>query len=597
MYRDFSEASKNKLLGLVSDVENEKWCNFTDWVGDRWLDFESWIGTLNIKNSINDVNSYHKKVIDKNNTTQKSIKNIFNKVASVDKTYENVFGNVSSLLKQWNSYVQQLDDIVNPSNGNYNSRYMQNKLNNILAGIEKDNIACLRDRMIQNVDGELTFNEEIIYEYMKKNPAEMTDAEQMLLLEVIAQLKDTVAIYESLAKYGTDELGADIANYVNWISEDTKYESFSAISAHYNDIYVNLLEYISEQSEDEKTFAASLLTLGLGESVINVLGVETYENLKDIIGTKSTFKAYLAKYKTDHGEAYFGKLEANEKTKLKLDNYEKLNEKLRKWKESKEDDWRDALKKKSLYDEYKDLEYFDKDGNPINQKDAPKFYKREVALGEIKGEKSASVSFLDTEFDTLLGGKANVTIGNAEAHGSFSGGLYVLNNDGERVISPGVSAEVGVSVTGFRGTYENQLLGNENLGLNINTEMTAMSASANAGVDLNVLGKDEDGNIIFDPQVNVGVDAEAVLVEAEGSVGVNVLGGEVGVKGSVKVGVGVNADVGYKDGVFRCEIGASLGVGFDVGLEVDVGGMVNTVADTAKSAWNGLKKGWNNLWG
>ena len=66
MYRDFSESSKNKLLGLVSDVENEKWCDFTDWVGDRWLDFESWIGTLNIKGYVNNVNSYHKKVIDKN---------------------------------------------------------------------------------------------------------------------------------------------------------------------------------------------------------------------------------------------------------------------------------------------------------------------------------------------------------------------------------------------------------------------------------------------------------------------------------------------------------------------------------------------------
>lgn len=53
------------MLGLVSEVENDKLCDLTDWIGDRWYDFESWIGRLNIRNYINDVNSYHKKVIDK----------------------------------------------------------------------------------------------------------------------------------------------------------------------------------------------------------------------------------------------------------------------------------------------------------------------------------------------------------------------------------------------------------------------------------------------------------------------------------------------------------------------------------------------------
>ncbi len=41
----------------------------------------------------------------------------------------------------------------------------------------------------------------------------------------------------------------------------------------------------------------------------------------------------------------------------------------------------------------------------------------------------------------------------------------------------------------------------------------------------------------------------------------NVLGGEVGVSGSVSVGVGAHADVGYKDGVFKFDIGASIGLG------------------------------------
>lgn len=65
MKRDFSEASKQKLIALVTQVENEKYSEFTDWVGDRWYDFESWIGQLNIKHYLDNVNAYHKKVIDK----------------------------------------------------------------------------------------------------------------------------------------------------------------------------------------------------------------------------------------------------------------------------------------------------------------------------------------------------------------------------------------------------------------------------------------------------------------------------------------------------------------------------------------------------
>lgn len=46
MKRDFSANARQELLSLVAQVENEKWCDFTDWVGDRWYDFEAWIGKL-----------------------------------------------------------------------------------------------------------------------------------------------------------------------------------------------------------------------------------------------------------------------------------------------------------------------------------------------------------------------------------------------------------------------------------------------------------------------------------------------------------------------------------------------------------------------
>lgn len=581
MYRDFSNESKNKLLGLVSDVENEKWCDFTDWVGDRWLDFESWIGTLSIKRYVNNVNSYHKKVIDKNNATKKSIEKIFNSVSAIDKTYQGTFNNIEELLKQWKTYVNELSVITDPSNGNFTTQFMSDKLSNILKGIDKQNIECLRDRMVQDIDGELVFNEELLYEYVKKNPAEMSDAEQALLLEVISQLKDTVAIYETLATVGTDKLGMDVINYVSWLSDCTKYESFSAVSAHYNDIYVNLLNYMEEQSEDANTFAASLLTAGIGSGALSIIGVETYENLKDIFGSDS-FKAYVAKYKSEHTEQYFLKLEKSEQLGLESGGkFKNINDAIK-----------EKLEDKGKYEEEEITEYYDKDGNKIDEKDAPSFYKRQMTLGEIKKSASASVSIYDGTFEIGDSGEVGVTVGEAEAHASISGGFYVVGANGEKKFSPGVKAEVGASVTALEVDWEQQWLGDENFGLNSDVSVTVGKAEAQAEAQAQIFG--EDGKL--DLQLNAGASAELIGGEIEGSVGVNVLGGEVGVSGSINYGVGAHAEVGYKDGVFKCDIGASLGVGVSVGFEVDVGGMVDTVADTASAAWDGIKSGWNNFW-
>lgn len=590
--RDFSERSKQQLLNLVSEVENEKWCDFTDWVGDRWYDFEGWIGSLDIRRYINNVNEYHKKVIDKNNTSKETIEKIFAEVTAIDTSYGTIFGNILQQQKNIQQYIRELGEIIYPANGRFTASGMSS-LDNLLGNITAQRMECFRDQLVQDIDGRVVINEELLYEYVKKNPAQISDAEKAVLLDTISLLKDTVAVYETLASVGTDELGADILNYVRWISDSTEFESFTAVSAHYNDIYVNLLNYMQEQSEDANTFAASLLTAGIGESTLTLLGVETYENLKEIFGKNSNLKVYLAKYESEHSEQYFLKLEESEKLSLKASGkFKNLSDALK----DKDDQLSDYLKDKGLFKEDKDTHYY-KDGKEIDEAEAPSFYKRQVTLAEIKKEAKAKVSIYEGKFDTPLGGELSVTVGEAEAHANIAGGLYVVGKKGERVFSPGVSAEIGASVTALQLDYENQLLGDEMLGLNVDGSVVVGEASAKASGEINFMGKDKDGNIVFDPQVNVGVKAEAVAFKAEGSAGVNVLGGEVGVKGSVKVGVGVNADVGYKDGVFKCELGASLGIGFDVGFEVDVGGMVNTVADAASSAWNGIKDGWNKFWG
>lgn len=475
-----------------------------------------------------------------------------------------------------------MNAIVTPSNGMFNSSSMSNKFDALLKELNSSNVQCLKDQMVQNVDGELIFDEDLIYEYLQKDQAELSKEEQQMLIDVISTLQETAAIYETLASYGTDELGVDVLHYVSWMADDTKYDSFTAVSAHYNEFYMNVLNFMLKQDESSNSFAASLVKASNGEDSLTILGAEYKETLDSLFGGTS-LKVYAAKYESEHSEQYFVKLATSEKESLKgSGKFSKVNDAIE-----------NKLKDSKKYFKEKDTKYYDSDGNEIAKEDAPTFYKKQMTLAELKKSLSASVSLYDGTFtnDFLGGGSVNVVVGNAEAHANISAGLYVVGADGEKKFSPGVNAEVGASVTALDIDWEQQWLGDEMLGVNSEVEVKVGDVGAKADIGAQLYG--EDGKL--KPQFGASAKAEATAAELEGSVGVNVLGGEVGVSGSVSVGIGAHADVGYKDGKFKFDVGASLGVGVSVGMEVDVGGMVDTVCDAAESAWDGLKKGWKTV--
>ena len=119
MLKDFSDQSEHELLSLVKEVEHDKICDFTDWLGDRWYDFEELIGELNIKNYIDNVNSYHKKVIDKNNATVSSIEGIFRDVKAVDSAYGDIFANIRDSLEKDENYISKMAEIISPAMGSF----------------------------------------------------------------------------------------------------------------------------------------------------------------------------------------------------------------------------------------------------------------------------------------------------------------------------------------------------------------------------------------------------------------------------------------------------------------------------------------------
>ncbi len=86
------------------------------------------------------------------------------------------------------------------------------------------------------------------------------------------------------------------------------------------------------------------------------------------------------------------------------------------------------------------------------------------------------------------------------------------------------------------------------------------------------------------PELGVQGKIGADLVTATASGSINVAG--IGVTGNVafKVGVGAQADIGYKDGVLKFHLGAAIGIGFEFGFSLDVSGVVDAV-----------KQGWEHI--
>ena len=61
-----------------------------------------------------------------------------------------------------------------------------------------------------------------------------------------------------------------------------------------------------------------------------------------------------------------------------------------------------------------------------------------------------------------------------------------------------------------------------------------------------------------------------------------------GVSGVVKVGIGAKAKVGYEGGKLHLEVGAALGIGGSVAIDVDVGAIAKKATNLVKNIWKAL---------
>jgi|GEM_PF-4740739 len=324
-----------------------------------------------------------------------------------------------------------------------------------------------------------------------------------------------------------------------------------------------LLNAYYEEGKNKYSAGVSLFQLISNSLTLNALGLDFNKSRHKVQVT-----GYGIKVESDEDDSLYllksqftakDSLKSNYKLKIDNEKKEKLFEDL-------------GLKSPTLRDKVDNYEYNPKTGKWENSDGLTNAKRLGTLVGQGIGV-SGSVSLLE---GTLSGksdwGKGSISakVGNAEGAASLNAGLYYVDKSGNKLISPGVGAKVGGSVSALEMNANGQI-GTDMLGVYGKGQVSALKAESKASVGL--------GMVNGKPELSAGIAAEAILGEASGEVGLNVLGGEVGARAAVNVGIGAKADFGYADGKIKCQLGASLGVGFDLSLEADIGGMVDTVGD------------------
>jgi hypothetical protein len=207
----------------------------------------------------------------------------------------------------------------------------------------------------------------------------------------------------------------------------------------------------------------------------------------------------------------------------------------------------------------------------------------------VRGNWKAEAVYKDGSYtysngDTYVHGEYQ--IGAAEAHASYSGGIFKTDENGNLVLSPTFKAAAGASITAFTASGIAKV-GNDMIGAGVEGNVTVGKVGAEIGVSTGLF--DKNGNL--NPNLHLNANAEAILVDASAEGRVTVLGTDAKVKGSVNVGIGAHANVDIGDGKIKADLGASLGLGVSLSLEIDYSKTVNAVKDAATGIYSNVQKG------
>lgn len=201
MLRDFSEAAKQKLLNYVDEVTaNGTWNSVKDWFGDIGLNVQSWLGLLDIQRYADRIDLYHKKILDKNDTTREQIEEIFSNVQAVDTRYISITGSQTVCGSDIIKLINDLANTIDPNGGNMDMGKMKGVLDadvenirNAKATVEK----TIEEKMlgteadgtigVRLADGQINYHDKKGQEYIARNTALefLKETEQVFLFSIV----------------------------------------------------------------------------------------------------------------------------------------------------------------------------------------------------------------------------------------------------------------------------------------------------------------------------------------------------------------------------------------------------------------------------
>lgn len=113
MIRDFSDAAKANLIHQIKEVTpNGIFGKVADFFGDIWLGFQEKYGSLNIQSYVNDVDTYHKMILDRNDTEIQQIEEIFQRVHEVDEGAGGAVRPLADVFEQERSKIKRLEETL-----------------------------------------------------------------------------------------------------------------------------------------------------------------------------------------------------------------------------------------------------------------------------------------------------------------------------------------------------------------------------------------------------------------------------------------------------------------------------------------------------
>ncbi len=302
-------------------------------------------------------------------------------------------------------------------------------------------------------------------------------------------------------------------------------------------------------------------------------------NIFDTIRTTSTvFGAIGTLYEgikwEDNGHSK--KVEGTAKGKFKIENdaIKDFNDSHNAWKDSEKTWYRD------------DKGWFkgDKD-NPVDGRRQHSAKRGNVGISAGVSY-SDSISYMEGEAAYENGpfsAKGSMKVANAEWHASAEAGMYQykIDENGKKVkvFAPGASAKIGGSATllSLDGSADLDLGNGMTVG--VGGDIAVMKGSAEAGVEAGYV----DGKFALNAKASAELNVIEANVNAHGGIdGIADIKGEAG----VTVGIGAHADIGYHDGVIKCDIGASLGIGVKLNVSIDISEGIETVSNLVNEGMN-----------